>query len=253
MATQIRFFGYASFEVVTSKGLRIIIDPYLDASEVSPVRSADLDRVVLVLVTHGAWDHIGDSAKIALRCGCPVICGPEVKEALVSQGVPAEQVLSVAWGLGVDFRGLRLRPVESHHTSKALLADGRWAAGFPTGFVIYADEQTRIYHMGDTALFGDLRLIGEVYRPNVALVHVSLPDSAKAGDARVVTGEMTPYEAALACQWLQAEYAIPCHFLDPDCDDVRAFVGLLETMAVDGKPKTKPIVLRPGEWWTRND
>jgi L-ascorbate metabolism protein UlaG (beta-lactamase superfamily) len=250
MATRLRFFGYASFEIVTAAGLRLVIDPYLDASAVSPVRAADLERVDLLLVTHGAWDHLGDSAQIATRWGCPVVCGPEVKEALLSQGVPEEQLLSVAWGIAVDFRGLRIRPVESRHTSRALLADGRWSTGFPMGFIIAAAEETRIYHMGDTALFGDLRLIGELYRPNVVLAHVSAPDSAHAGEARVVTGEMTPYEAALACQWLQAEYAIPCHFLDPECEDVGTFVGLLERMVVEGKPGTKAVVLAPGEWWT---
>ncbi|MBI2939016.1 MAG: MBL fold metallo-hydrolase [Chloroflexi bacterium] len=249
MPTTIRFFGAAAFEIVTSGGFRVIVDPFMDENPVSPVRSADLERVDLVLVTHGAYDHLGDADKIARRDGAPIVCGPEVKEALLSRGMLAEQVLALAWGMVVDFRGLRVRPVESRHTSRVRLADGRWATGFPMGFIVYADEQTRIYHMGDTALFGDLRLIGELYRPNVTLVHVALPDVIKAGDARVVTGELTPYEAALACQWLQTDYAVTCHYLDATCGEVQEFKRLIQGMTADGRPAIQMIALQPGESW----
>lgn len=250
MPTEIRFFGAAAFEVVTSKGLRVMIDPFLDENPVSPVKSSELGKVDLVLVTHGAYDHLGDADKIARRDEAPIVCGPEVKEALISRGMPAEQILAVPWALVVDFKGLRIRPIESRHTSRVRLADGRWATGFPMGFIVYADDQTRIYHMGDTALFSDLKLIGELYRPNITLVHVALPDVIEAGAARVVTGEMTPYEAALACQWLQTEYAVTCHYLDATCPEVRDFTSLIAGMAADGRPTIKPVVLQPGESWT---
>lgn len=250
MATKIRFFGFAAFEIVTAGGEHVIIDPYLDKSAVSPVKSADLEKVDLILVTHGAWDHLGDTYEIARRHGAPVVCGPEVKEALVMQGLPAEQVLAVAWGLEIDFRGLRVRPVESRHTSRVSLPDGRALVGFPMGFILYTADGARIYHMGDTALFSDMRLIGELYKPNIGLVHVTLPDAAHAGDAQIVTGEMTPYESALACQWLGLEYAVACHYTDPECDDVRQFVRLAKDMDVAGRPPFKPIVLKPGEAWT---
>jgi len=250
VATRIRFFGFASFEIITPKGMRIIIDPYLDRSSVSPMKSGDLDKVDLLLVTHAAWDHIGDSSVIAKQHGCPVVCGPEVKRLLASEGVPREQILAVAWGLTVEFGGVRVRPVESRHGSRAVLADQTEDAGFPMGFILYVNEHTRIYHLGDTALFSDLRLIGELHRPNIGLVHVSLPDAPAAGGGRVITGEMTPYEAALACQWLHLDYAIPCHFLDPQSEDVKKFVTLLESMCADKRATVKPVVLKPGDWWT---
>lgn len=250
MATRIRFFGFASFEILTPRGLRILIDPYLERSSVSPVKCRDLDRVDLLLVTHAAWDHIGDTAIIARDHGCPVVCGPEVKRLLVAEGVPREQILAVIWGLTVEFRGIRIRPVESRHGSRAFFPDGSEDFGLPMGFIVYVDDRTRIYHMGDTAIFSDLRLIGELYRPNIGLVHVSLPDAPSAGEARVVTGEMTPYEAALACHWLGLDYALPCHFLDPRCEDVRHFMTLLESMCADNRKTVRPVVLEPGAWWT---
>jgi L-ascorbate metabolism protein UlaG (beta-lactamase superfamily) len=250
MATRLRFFGAAAFEIVTPAGLRVLIDPFLDENPASPIKSKDLEKADLILVTHGAWDHLGDAAKLAARDGAPIVCGPEVKEALTLGGLPADQVLQLAWGMCVDFRGLRVRPIETRHTSRVRLPDGRWATGFPMGFIVYADDRTRIYHMGDTALFSDLRLIGELYRPSIGLVHVALPDVIEAGDARVVTGELTPYEAALASQWLALDVAIPCHFLDPDCSEVREFTSLLETMRADGRSTVRPVVMRPGDWWT---
>jgi L-ascorbate metabolism protein UlaG (beta-lactamase superfamily) len=250
MATHLRFFGAAAFEIVTPQGLRVLIDPFLDENPASPVKVRDLERADLVLVTHGAWDHLGDAATIAARDGAPVVCGPEVKEALTLGGLPPEQVLQLAWGMVVEFRGLRVRPVETRHTSRVRLPDGRWATGLPMGFIVSVDERTRIYHLGDTALFSDLRLIGELYRPSIGLVHVALPDVIAAGDARVVTGELTPYEAALACQWLGLDVAIPCHFLDVHCDEVRQFTSLLAQMQADGRATVKPVVLPPGAWWT---
>lgn len=250
METKIRFFGAAAFEVVTSQGLRVMIDPFLDENPVSPVKSADLEKVDLVLVTHGAYDHLGDADKIARRDGAPIVCGPEVKEALISRGMPESQILAVPWALVVSFKCLRIRPVESRHTSRVRLADGRWATGFPMGFILFVDEHTRIYHMGDTALFSDLRLIGELYRPNITLVHVALPDVIEAGEARVVTGEMTPYEAALACQWLQTDYAVTCHYLDATCTEVQEFCSMIRGMATDLRQTVTPVVLQPGQSWS---
>lgn len=129
MTTRIRFFGAAAFEVGTPTGMRIMIDPFLDEHPVSPIKSSDLDTVDLVRVTHGAYDHLGDAAQIAARDGAPLVCGPEVREALTLGGMPADQVLPVAWGMAVDFRGVRGRPVETRHSSPVepvARAPGAW-------------------------------------------------------------------------------------------------------------------------------
>ena len=79
MSTQIRFFGVAAYEIVTSKGQHILIDPFLDENPGSPIKSDELEQVDLLLVTHAAFDHLGDTEKIARRIGTPIICGGEVK------------------------------------------------------------------------------------------------------------------------------------------------------------------------------
>ena len=249
MATKIRFLGVAAFEITNHNGIVTLVDPYLE-NAASPISASDLERVDLVLVTHAALDHLGDAAKISKRFDAPVICGAEVKAHLTRDGVQADMIKSIIWGLTLDAAGIRVRSVESRHHSSITELDGTYYSGQPMGFIIYPDPGIRIYHAGDTALFSDLKLIGQLYRPNIGLIHVTNPTRhlARHKMPNFLTGEMSPYEAALAAQWLGLEYAIAMHFdTTADEPDVHAFVDLLNRSTSDDKPRTKPIVLKPGE------
>jgi hypothetical protein len=175
MAAHIRFFGVAAYEIVNSKGQHILVDPFLDENPGSPVAAQELEQVDLVLVTHAAFDHMGDTEAIARRTGAPVVCGGEVKAYLEAKGIPADQVRATTWGIALEIAGIRIQPVECHHWSQIQMPDGSYASGVPMGFVIYAEPGVRVYHYGDTALFSDLRLIGELYRPTVGCVGVTNP------------------------------------------------------------------------------
>ncbi len=76
--TRLRFFGVAAYELVTPDGKHILIDPFIDDNPGSPVTSGNLEQVDLILVSHAAYDHLGDTEAIARRTGAPVICGGEV-------------------------------------------------------------------------------------------------------------------------------------------------------------------------------
>src|ERR671933_1354639 len=108
MATQIRFLGVAAYEIVTSWGQHILIDPFLDENPGSPVKSHELGQVDLILVTHAAFDHMGDTEAIARRTGAPVVCGGEVKAYLTAQGVPPEQIRATTWGIRVEVAGVEV-------------------------------------------------------------------------------------------------------------------------------------------------
>ncbi len=250
MATKLRFFGYSAFEIVNSRDIRILIDPYLDQNPVTPVKTSDLEKVDLILVTHAAADHLGDAGSIAKKFKAPVICGGDVRAHLIREGVPQDQLTAIVWGLTVEKAGITVRSVESRHWSNITEPDGTFLTGVPMGFVIYADPGVRIYHAGDTSLFSDMKLIGELYRPNIGLIHVTVPEmhlGALHGVPKFITGEMTPNEAALASQWLGVEYAIAMHFDKPDNPDVKRFVEIMEAMRSDDKPYVRPVVLKPGE------
>ncbi|MEI6385168.1 MAG: MBL fold metallo-hydrolase [Spirochaetota bacterium] len=246
MGTTFKFLGFSSFYITASDDKRILIDPYLNANPASPCKAADLDRVDLILVSHAAFDHIGDTAEIAIKQGCPVICGGDSKLFLLEQGVPAAQLTETVWGLTVKTAGIKVRPVVSMHRSAAKLQDGRIVVALPLGFIVHLADGTRIYNASDTALFSDMKLIGELEKPHVGLMNVTI-ENCFDFLPEFLTGEMTPYEAALASQWLGLEYAIACHYTKRNCPDVDQFVTLLKEMGNGGKPSVVPVAMNPGE------
>lgn len=250
MSVSIRFLGVAAYEILTSGGQRILVDPFLDGNPASPLRSTEVDAVDLLLVTHGAFDHLGDAEGIARRTGAPVVCGADVKAFLVAKGLPASQIRATTWGIAVEVAGIKVQPVESHHWSNVEMPDGTQLSGVPLGFVVDLNRNVRFYHCGDTALFSDLRLIGDLYRPTIGCIGIAQPTellSRVSGPGRVLTGEMSPAEGARAAQWLGLETVLPCHFLDPDCSEVGEFVGYLGQARARGEHVPRAVVLRPGE------
>jgi L-ascorbate metabolism protein UlaG (beta-lactamase superfamily) len=249
MSTQIKFFGVATFEITLPDGRVVLIDPFIDNNPASPVKVADLEQVDLVLVTHLALDHIEDAAAIARKFRCPVVCGKEVQYFLRCHGVDPEQVRTVPWHGQVNPLGIRVRSVPSMHASMGVAPDGQWLCGAPMGFILYAAENCRIYHSGDSAIFSDLKLIGQLYQPNVGLMcacELEQEYLLSLGLKDHYGNEMSGDEGALAAMWLGLEYAICCHYLDPDGRaDVEKFVSLLSNM--EGP---KPVVLRPGQIFT---
>jgi L-ascorbate metabolism protein UlaG (beta-lactamase superfamily) len=251
MTTKIRFLGFAAFEITNSLGQVILIDPFIENNPVCPVKVSGIEKVDLILVTHLAYDHLGDSAVIQKKFNCPVVCGPEVKEFLELQGVDPSMVRKVPWGGQVNPCGIRVRAVECHHTSFAKAPNGQYLCGQPLSFIVYADPGVRIYHSGDTAIFSDLKLIGELYRPNIGLLcacEIEREFLESLGLKDHYGNEMSGDEGALAAKWLHLEYAVICHYLSPDGQpDVEKFFNILENCHSDDQPVITPLALRPGE------
>ena len=246
MSTVFKFLGFSAFYITTHNDTRILIDPYLNDNPSSPLKANEFDRVDLILVSHAAFDHLGDTAEIAIKYKCPVICGGDSKLLLMERGVPAGQLIETVWGLTVKAAGIKVRPVESRHRSAAKLKDGTFVTALPLGFIIYLEDGTRVYNASDTALFSDLKLIGELHKPHIGLMNVTI-ENCFDFLPEFLTGEMTPYEAALASQWLGLDYAIACHYTKKDCPDVNQFVQLLDQMRNEDKPYVKPLAMNPGE------
>jgi L-ascorbate metabolism protein UlaG (beta-lactamase superfamily) len=250
MTTQIRFFGVAAYEIITSHGQHVLMDPFLDDNPGSPVKSDELERVDLIIVSHAPFDHFGDTEKIARRTGAPVICGGEVKAYLTAKGIPAAQIRATTWGIAVEVAGIKVQPVECHHWSQLQMPDGTYASGVPMSFVVYADPDVRFYHYGDTAIFSDLKLIGELYQPTIGCVGIANPEEILArvsGPGRLLTAEMSPREGALAAQWLGLQTVLPCHYINSECPEVAEFQDHLARAAAQGARVPESIVMRPGE------
>ena len=229
MTTRLTFWGVAGYEVQGPEH-RFLIDPFLTGNPYAPLSPDEVERPDAILVTHAAFDHLGDAAAIARRTGAPVVCGGDVRRLLLEAGVPSEQVRATVWGILTEVNGIVVRPVACQHWSQGTLADGTPISGVPMGFVVETEPGVRIYHYGDTAIFGDLRLIGELYRPTVGLLGCSQPQELLAqvpGPGRFLTGEMSPDEAALAAEMLGLDVAVACHYFDAGHADVAEFVRLV--------------------------
>lgn len=249
MVVKIKFLGIAAFQIFSAEGKSILIDPYIMDNPVCPIKVDEFEYVDLILVSHGAFDHVGDAAEIAQKYNSQIICASDCKQLFIEQGVDSKQIIETTWGLTVKYDNIRIRPVISHHRSQVKLKDGTVLTANPLGFIIYLEDGIRIYNSSDTVIFSDLKLIGELYKPHIGILNVTQPeiDASAEGLPKYETGEMTPYEAALAAQWLNLEYAIACHYTRKESSDVKQFVNLLENMRTDSKPYVKPIALDPGE------
>lgn len=225
MTSHITFHGVACYELVSPRG-RVLVDPFFSGNLAATVTAEDIRPPDVILASHAAFDHMGDAAAIALRTGAPVLCGTDTAELLRESGVPDAQIRVTIWGIRVRFGDILVHPVECHHWSQARLSDGRRVTGTPMGFVVDLEDDVRVYHFGDTAIFSDLALIGRLHSPTVGLLGCTQPWSlVTPGPGEVMTGEMNPHEAALAAEMLGVRYAVATHYEDAAHPDVQAFLA----------------------------
>lgn len=227
MSTRLTFLGAAGYEIV-SPTHRILIDPFLSENPRAPYSPDELEAPDVILVSHAAFDHYGDTPAIARRTGAPVVCDTAVRAMLIEEGVSGDQVQATTWGIVTEVAGVVVRPVECHHWSSGTLSDGRQVVGNPMAFIVETEPGVRIYHYGDTSVF-DMRLIGELYRPTVGLLGCTVPHELLErvpGPGRFLTGEMDPDEAARVAEMLGLKIAVACHYLERD-DEVERFCELV--------------------------
>lgn len=148
------------------------------------------------MLTHGHDDHAGDAVSLSRKTRATIVCIVELAGLLVADGAVNEKVVGMNKGGSHVFNGLKVTLTHAMHSSS--FGPNSAYAGEPCG-VILTDDKRSIYHAGDTALFGDMRLIGEFYHPEIALLPI--------GDHYT----MNPLEAAYAARLMGATTAIPIH------------------------------------------
>jgi L-ascorbate metabolism protein UlaG (beta-lactamase superfamily) len=234
VSTRLTYFGAAGYEIVGPTH-RILIDPFLSENPKTPISPDDLETPDVILVSHAAFDHYGDTAAIAKRTGAPVVCDAGVRLLLIDDGVSPDQIQATTWGIVTEVAGLKIRPVECHHWSAGQLSNGQVAMGNPIAFIVETEPDVRIYHYGDTCVF-DMRLIGELYRPTVGLLGCTVPHELLdrvPGPGRFLSGEMDADEAARVAEMLGLKIAVACHYLERD-SEVERFLELVPTYDTTG-------------------
>jgi L-ascorbate metabolism protein UlaG (beta-lactamase superfamily) len=151
---KLKYFSHSSFQITTDSGLTLLIDPFLDDNPTSPVKSADVVADYIIL-THAHGDHLGDGFKIAGRTDPLFICVNELANYCISKGFRAHN-MHIGGARRFDFG--RIKFTIAHHGS--MTPDGTYG-GEPAGVVLSIDGKT-VYHTGDTGLFYDMKLIGEM-------------------------------------------------------------------------------------------
>jgi L-ascorbate metabolism protein UlaG (beta-lactamase superfamily) len=191
----VTWLGHGSFRLDTSDGTRVYIDPWLSAPT-TPDAEKNVERADVIAVTHGHGDHVGDVVAIQQKTGATVLGMIELMNWLVSQGVPEDKTISYNKGGTVEAAGVRFTMTHAFHSSSA--PDGTYT-GEPSSFVIHADDQ-RVFFAGDTTVFGDMALIGQLYSPTVAVLPI--------GDWFT----MGVQEAAVALELLGNPRCLPGHW-----------------------------------------
>jgi L-ascorbate metabolism protein UlaG (beta-lactamase superfamily) len=245
MTTTIRFHGISTYEVVGPNG-RVLMDPFIHGNPVAPVRESEIADPDVIVVSHAAWDHMSSAAPIAKRSGCPVVCGTDTAALLAQSGVPESQIRRTTWGIRVRVGDLVVKPVHCAHWSSATLTNGVVVNGVPMAFVVETEPGISVYHFGDSAISTEMSLIGRLHAPTVGLLGVTQPWSlVLPGGGEVVTGEMSPREAAMAAELLGVRYAVATHYEDVEHPDVKKF--LAEVPVNDTTGNRIALALKPGE------
>ena len=216
----IRFLGHAAFEL-TEGDTRVLVDPFLTGNPKAAVKAEELQPTHIFL-THGHADHIGDTVDIAKRTGAKVVAIVELANELAEDGV--ENVSDPNLGGTVEFEGGWVRLVPAWHTSTT----PKGTVNTPAGLVVKLGGTT-VYHLGDTALFSDLELVGK--RDDIDVVLVCIGGHYT----------MDRIDAATACGLIGAKAVIPCHYdtFPPIETDAEAFKKDVK--------KGDVVILQPGE------
>ena len=217
---EIKWLGHAAFEIGMANKI-LLIDPWLEGNPKASKKVEDLKKVDIVCVTHDHGDHLGDAIKICKQTEATFVAIYELGVYAKEQGV--KDVVGINIGGTVEVKGVNIVMVQAFHSA---------LRGAPAGFVINADGKT-IYHAGDTSLFGDMKLIGEIYNPNVALIPIGGYYT------------MGSSEAVKAVELIKPDVVIPMHYLT-----FPVLVSSAEEFkraVKEGVPAVKVVVLKPGE------
>lgn len=195
---KITWLGHATFRIETPAGKTVLIDPWVMGNPKCPENEKNLSKVDVMLCTHGHGDHIGDAVAIAKRHDPLVVGMPELCGWLESKGV--KRVSGMNKGGTQTVGDIKVTMVQAVHSSGIEDGDHTVYGGEAAGYVVEFSSGVKIYHAGDTCVFGDMAIIREIYAPEICMLPI--------GDHYT----MGPREAAYACKLLRPKTVIPMHY-----------------------------------------
>jgi L-ascorbate metabolism protein UlaG (beta-lactamase superfamily) len=225
----ITWLGHATFLITTPGGKRIVTDPWLEGNPKCPPDRKRIDKADMILVSHGHSDHTGDVVPVSRATDAPILCVHELSIWLQKKGLKNVQGMGI--GGTVQVAGLSVSMTPAVHTSSAVEEEEIIYLGNPAGFVVRMENSQSFYFAGDTALFSDMRLIAEMYAPDIAFLPI--------GDHYT----MGPDAAARACRLLGVRQVVPMHY-----GTFPVLTGTPERLKQLVEPHgVDVLVLKPGE------
>jgi len=242
---ELLWLGQSTFRLTTPSGKVIVTDPWLRPNPKTPAEYKDLSKlgkVDLILVTHGHGDHIADAPDLALMNKARVIAPGDLNMVLNTLGVLPPELTPRMNKSGTivpfpDVPGLKITMVKAEHSSLYAWKNPQTGkveshyGGEPVGFIIELENGQKIYHMGDTGLFGDMKFIGEYYKPDVLLIPIGGNFTTAPADAAYATRE-----------FIKPRFAIPMHYGTNPLNRGTP----QQYMQALGQTPTKVIPLEPG-------
>ena len=240
---EVLWLGQAAFRITTVAGKVIVIDPWLTGNPKTPAEYKNLDalgKVDLLLVTHAHGDHLGDAPALAKKHNVPMWGPAGMNQSLSTIGaLPAALVPRMNKGGTITpFPGVRITQTHAEHSSELVFPNPvtnkpeMLIGGEPVGYIIELENGFRIYHMGDTGLFGDMDLIGRYYRPDLVMIPVGGHFVLSPNDAAYATNQM-----------LKPRFAIPMHYgTNPFLVGTPA-----QYISALGNSSTRVFAMNPGE------